>query len=81
MTENSPLPCDVLAVQRKKVTTDFAGGPTSSDGVLGLAGALAGSIRECRDGLGARGTAWEAAELEDLTPMRRRRAAVSMRAH
>ena len=34
-----------------------------------------------RDGLGARGTAREAAELEDVMPIRRRRAAVPMRAH
>ena len=44
MTENSLLPCDVLAIRGKKVTTDLASGPTSSDGVLGLAGALAGRL-------------------------------------
>ncbi len=59
MTEDILLPFDLPAVQRKKVTTDFAGGPISSDGGLvllreaerrlGLAEALAGCIREWRD--------------------------------
>ena len=59
MTEDTPLPFDLPAVQRKKVTADFAGGSISSDGGLvllrgaerrlGLAEALAGCIREWRD--------------------------------
>ena len=59
MTEDTLLPCDLPAVQRKKVTADFAGGLISSDGGLvllraaerrlGLAEALAGCIREWRD--------------------------------
>ena len=59
MTEDSLLPFDLPAVQRKKVTADFAGGLISSDGGLvllreaerrlGLADALAGCIREWRD--------------------------------
>ena len=53
------LPFDLPAVQRKKVTADFEGGPISSDGGLvllreaerrlALADALAGCIREWRD--------------------------------
>ena len=56
MTEDSLLPFDLPAVQRKKMTVDFAGGSISSDGGLvllraaerglGLADALAGCIRE-----------------------------------
>ncbi len=59
MTEDTLLPFDLPAVQRKKVTADFAGGSISSDGGLvllraaerwlGLADALAGCIREWRD--------------------------------
>ena len=59
MTEDTPLPFDLPAVQRKKVTADFAGGSISSDGGLvllraaerrlGLAETLAGCIREWRD--------------------------------
>ena len=59
MTEDNLLPFDLPAVQRKKVTADFAGGSISSDGGLvllraaerrlGLAEALAGCIREWRD--------------------------------
>ncbi len=59
MTEDTPLPFDLPAVQRKKVTADFEGGPISSDGGpvllraaerrLGLAETLAGCIREWRD--------------------------------
>ena len=59
MTEDTLLPFDLPPVQRKKVTADFAGGSISSDGGLvllreaerrlGLAGALAGCIREWRD--------------------------------
>ena len=59
MTEDTLVPFDLPAVQRKKVTADFAGGSISSDGGLvllreaerrlGLAGALAGCIREWRD--------------------------------
>ena len=59
MTEDSLPPFDLPAVQRKKVTADFAGGSISSDGGLvllraaerrlGLAEALAGCIREWRD--------------------------------
>ena len=59
MTEDSLLPFDLPAVQRKKVTADFAGGLISSDGGLvllreaerrlGLVEALAGCIREWRD--------------------------------
>ena len=59
MTDDSLLPFDLPAVQRKKVTADFAGGSISSDGGLvllraaerrlGLAGTLAGCIREWRD--------------------------------
>ena len=59
MTEDSLLPFDLPAVQRKKVTADFAGGSISSDGGLvllraaerwlGLAETLAGCIREWRD--------------------------------
>ncbi len=59
MTEDSLLPFDLPAVQRKKVTADFACGSISSDGGLvllraaerrlGLAEALAGCIREWRD--------------------------------
>ena len=59
MTEDTLLPFDLPAVQRKKVTADFAGGSISSDGGLvllraaerrlGLAEALAGCIREWRD--------------------------------
>ena len=58
MTEDTLLPFDLPAVQRKKVTADFAGGSISSDGGLvllraaerrlGLAEALAGCIREWR---------------------------------
>ena len=36
MTEDSLLPFDLPAVQRKKVTADFAGGSISSDGGLAL---------------------------------------------
>ena len=59
MTEDTLLPFDFPAVSRKKVTADFAGGSISSDGGLdllraaerrlGLAGTLAGCIREWRD--------------------------------
>ena len=59
MTEETRLPFDLPAVQRKKVTADFEGGSISSDGGLvllreaerwlGLAGTLAGCIREWRD--------------------------------
>ena len=59
MTEDTLLPFDLPAVQRKKVTGDFAGGSISSDGGLvllraaerrlGLAETLAGCIREWRD--------------------------------
>ena len=59
MTEDTLLPFDLPAVQRKKVTADFAGGSISSDGGLvllraaerrlGLAEALTGCIREWRD--------------------------------
>ena len=59
MTEDTLLPFDLPAVSRKKVTADFAGGSISSDGGLvllrgaerrlGLAGTLAGCIREWRD--------------------------------
>ena len=59
MIEDSLLPFDLPAVQRKKVTADFAGGSISSDGGLvllraaerrlGLAETLAGCIREWRD--------------------------------
>ncbi|MDE0175515.1 MAG: IS1380 family transposase [Defluviicoccus sp.] len=59
MTEDSLLPFDLPAAERKKVTADFAGGLISSDGGLvllraaerrlGLAEALAGCIREWRD--------------------------------
>ena len=59
MTEDTPLPFDLPAVRRKKVTADFGGGSISSDGGLvllraaerrlGLAEALAGCIREWRD--------------------------------
>ena len=59
MTEDTPLPFDLPAVSRKKVTADFEGGSISSDGGLvllraaerrlGLAEALAGCIREWRD--------------------------------
>ena len=59
MTEDTLLPFDLPAVQRKKVTADFAGGSISSDGRLvllraaerrlGLAETLAGCIREWRD--------------------------------
>ena len=59
MTEDSLLPFDLPAVQRKNVTADFAGGLISSDGGLvllraaerrlGLAEALAGCIRDWRD--------------------------------
>ena len=59
MTEETPLPFDLPAVQRKKVTADFVGGSISSDGGLvllraaerrlGLAEALTGCIREWRD--------------------------------
>ena len=58
MTEDTLLPLDLPAVQRKNVTADFAGGSISSDGGLvllraaerrlGLADALAGCIREWR---------------------------------
>ena len=56
MTEDTFLPVVLPAVQRKKVTADFAGGSISSDGGLvllraaerrlGLAETLAGCIRE-----------------------------------
>ena len=59
MTEDTPLPFDLQAVSRKKVTADFAGRSISLDGGLvllraverrlGLAEALAGCIREWRD--------------------------------
>ena len=59
MTEDTLLPFDLPAVQRKKVTADFAGGSISSDGGLvllraaerrlGLADTLAGCIRDWRD--------------------------------
>ena len=59
MTEDSLLPFDLPAVQRKKVTADFEGGLISSDGGLvllreaerrlDLAETLAGCIREWRD--------------------------------
>ena len=59
MTEDTLFPFDLPAVQRKKVTADFAGGSISSDGGLvllraaesrlGLAEALTGCIREWRD--------------------------------
>jgi Transposase DDE domain group 1 len=34
MTEDTPLPFDLPAVDRKKITVDFAGGNQSSDGGL-----------------------------------------------
>ena len=44
MTEDTPLPFDLPAVSRKKVTADFAGGSISSDGGLVLLrGGSAGS--------------------------------------
>ena len=59
MTEDTPLPFDLPAASRKKVTADFAGGLISSDGGLvllreaerrlGLAEALAGCIQDWRD--------------------------------
>ena len=59
MIEDSLLPFDLPAIQRKKVTADFAVGSISSDsglvplraggGRLGLAEALADCIREWRD--------------------------------
>ena len=59
MTEDSLLPFDLPAVQRKKVTSDFEGGSISSDGGLvllreaerrlGLAETLASCIRDWRD--------------------------------
>ena len=59
MTEDTLLPFDLPAVQRKKVTADFEGGSISSDGGLvllrgaerrlGLSETLAGCIREWRD--------------------------------
>ena len=59
MTEDTPLPFDLPAASRKKVTADFAGGLISSDGGLvllrgaerrlGLSETLAGCIREWRD--------------------------------
>ena len=59
MTEDTPLPFDLPAVSRKKVTADFAGRSISSDGGLvllrraerrlRLAETLAGCIREWRD--------------------------------
>ena len=59
MTEDTPLPFDLPAASRKKVTADFGGGLISSDGGLvllrgaerrlGLSEALAGCIRERRD--------------------------------
>ena len=59
MSEDTLLPFDLPAVSRKKVTADFGGGLISSDGGLvllrvaerrlGLAGTLAGCIREWRD--------------------------------
>ena len=59
MTEDTPLPFDLPAASRKKVTADFAGGSISSDGGLvllrgaerrlGLAERLAGCIRDWRD--------------------------------
>ena len=59
MTEDTLLPFDLPAVRRKKVTADFEGGLSSSDGGLvllrgaerrlGLAETLAGCIREWRD--------------------------------
>ena len=58
MTEDSLLPFDLPAAQRKKVSADFDGGLLSSDGGLvllreaerrlGLAETLAGCIREWR---------------------------------
>ena len=59
MAEYTLLPFDLPAVQRKKVTADFADRSTSSDGGLvllrvaerrlGLADTLSGCIRDCRD--------------------------------
>ena len=59
MTEDTLLPFDLPAVQRKKVTVDFEDGLISFDGGLGLlreaerrlglAERLAGCIREWRD--------------------------------
>ena len=59
MTEDTPLPFDLPAGSRKKVTADFAGELISSDGGLvllreaerrfGLSETLAGCIREWRD--------------------------------
>jgi hypothetical protein len=59
MTDDTPLPFDLPAVRRKKVSADFAGGLISSDGGLvllraverrlGLAETLAGCIREWRE--------------------------------
>ena len=59
MIEETLLPLDLPAVQRKKVTADFAGGSISSDGGpvllrpaehrLGLTETLAGCVRERRD--------------------------------
>jgi len=59
MTNSTLLPFDLPAVQRKKVTADFDGGLISSDGGLvllreaerrlGLAGLLAGCLRDRRD--------------------------------
>ena len=55
--------------------------PTNIPVRRGARGAPAGHPCRGCNGLGACGTAREAAELEDLTPMRRRRAAVPRRAH
>ena len=59
MTDNTPLPFDLPAIQRKKLTVGFDGGQLSSDGgllllrsaecKLGIAGRLAAAIRDRRD--------------------------------
>jgi hypothetical protein len=59
MTDETPLPFDLSAVRRKKLTVDFGGGNQSSDGgllllrhaerKLGVCRRLADAMPDCRD--------------------------------
>jgi Transposase DDE domain group 1 len=48
MTDDTPLPFDLLAVQRKKLTVDFAGGNQSSDAGLLLLREVERKLGVCR---------------------------------
>jgi hypothetical protein len=48
MTDDTPLPFDLPAIRRKKLTVDFDGGTVSSDGGLLLLRAAEGKLGVCR---------------------------------